>query len=880
MDESLWVEPNRTRPNKRGRRHGSPVWTRQRPRARRPVTAPALALGLAALALWSGNPTGVALAADAAKAIKIGVLYREGGTGTRVMSGVEEAANIHNATPSRLTVEAEGHPYVNETAGTDELLKLLSDDSIALILGPTDSGVFVNVAQREEYRQRLEGESGGATGLKPIVSPLVTAIEGNKEQDWRFRTNVDVETRTWTAADFLIRAGYRNIGILYRANEFGKRAQDSFKKQLAIPDENYIALPYGNGEELRDQSRKILERRPGAVGVFGHRHELQMVRRNLDALNNGLFSYTPVLFGLVDARHLRLSDTYFLSLMGIDERARSGAPPAVEWDEVRGLAFDTTLLVLDVAKNIPGEPGSPGWAKAFRSRLYNRILGPPRVVPGSKTGMAFSDGKNVANPQVLLRDDTELQMAHAGHSWAEFWKLGDWIEIRQQRFGAAVWFNVALVALISLWLTMADIRRRQDVHTRFLYFRGPVLMLSAFNVLTAIGALVAAAETGLIRWDSIAGALGLAVGHRALLTTTLFETAQGRALGLGRFYERTLSAINKRLMLALYEGQNAAINYIAYTNSLPNMRDLLVNVYSFSQTGRDSQELVAALDTDIARAQGPLRKQEVCARRLLQTMTWKQLQADRIVPEDLEENALVDPNAILRVAVRYAFSGDASRRTMIRDRIEATLHELQEDNPAGFREVKEELDEAVAKAETERGRVYCRLRWLFIQWGFTLSRIRAAGLIPRNETFGVEPATAHGFERARPRLGPPQTVPTAEGDARGMENDHRQWARVDLNAPGLLIMGAADAEEERAVEVTVVNCSGGGAGLTAPTHALDGMPQPWGPTRLRITESASETFESEVVHTYTLGDAECIQIGVAWENPTAELCDRVRRLTR
>lgn len=671
---------------------------------------------------------------------RIGVVYHVGDTGNRILNGINSALSSYEEDGGRFNVELIEYPYLDETAGIDSIFKIFenSDEKdVHLILGPTDSGVFVNLEKRTEYAEKAS---------VPLVSSLVTSQEGNKAEDWRFRTNVDVEARSRAISDHLNHAGYQAVGVLYRNNEFGERAEQSFKSQFSQAEEDYLALPYQNEAQLRDQVRKIIERRPGAVGVFGRRHEVKFVKAQIAALNNGWFDYQPLIFSINDTRTLKLAETYFVSM--VEPNIQGDEASAEIWDEVRGLAHDTTLLVLSVANQIKSNPARGEWAAAFKKRLFSRMLGPPQPNPKFKTHMEFSDGKNMATPKVLtINVQNKEAVPVAGRGIKQMWKLGDWIEIRQRRYGLAIWFNIGLVIVIAFWLTMADIHRRQTFRTPRIYMCRSVLALLLFNIICATATLVVVAETGVIRWDNVLAALGVAVGYRAMLTTTIFETAQGRALGFGRLYERTLNSINQRIMLTLYEKQSAAINYVTHTNSVPNMRDLLVNIYSFAQDGADSRTLINELDAEIARASGPLKQQEVCARRLLQTMTWKQLQENRIIPEYIRQNEIIDPNTLLRDSVQYVMRHDDELKDKVKSCVNEALDRLMQDSQKNHDQAKSDLQAHLDKSQTERGRVYCRLRWLFTQWGFSLRRIKQKGLLP--DDYGMN---RHSLSRWSDRL--------------------------------------------------------------------------------------------------------------------------------
>jgi ABC-type branched-subunit amino acid transport system substrate-binding protein len=187
-------------------------------------------------------PPVVCAAADAAlPELRIGVVYRTGDTGNRILSGVNHALesylNKQGDKGVKFRVVIEKYPYLDEKGGEEKIKSIFKNEdnkSIHLILGPSDSGVFVKIAELSKDK---------TMDPAPVVSSLVTSQEGNSEGDWRFRTNVDTEARARAVSDYLNRVGYQAVGVLYRDNEFGKHAAETFKSQLSQSGEDYLALP-------------------------------------------------------------------------------------------------------------------------------------------------------------------------------------------------------------------------------------------------------------------------------------------------------------------------------------------------------------------------------------------------------------------------------------------------------------------------------------------------------------------------------------------------------------------------------------------------------------------------------------------------------------
>ncbi|MCP4658077.1 MAG: amino acid ABC transporter substrate-binding protein, partial [bacterium] len=269
------------------------------------VVIPAL-LSLCLL-LTAGSRT--AHAQDRARPIvpplTLGALYGNTPTGLRYLQGIKDAVAEH-AIGSQVTIVR--FPYANEAQGLDLLTEILTEKKADIVIGPTESGVFVNALKHGSELQKYE---------IPVISSLVTADIPHREFGWFFRTNSDVRRRSHAIFDFLNKYWVRSIALLYANTEFGRRAEEAFLRQLSSSQkERYLPLLYHSPPiEARNQIRQILATRPEAVGIIGEREDIRDIYESIERMNSWGDPYTPIFFTIVDVSLAggHLNNFYFVS---------------------------------------------------------------------------------------------------------------------------------------------------------------------------------------------------------------------------------------------------------------------------------------------------------------------------------------------------------------------------------------------------------------------------------------------------------------------------------------------------------------------------------------------------------------------------------------
>lgn len=704
-----------------------------------------------ALAIAVGSPLSAAQTAttpvpeDCDGPISIGVLYREGAEGTRVLDGTRTAFADYESRvePGRFCLRR--ILYADEASGFEVLRHVLATGEVQIVLGPTDSGVFLDAD-----RQREEIESYEI----PVISPLVTTEVPNHRDGWLFRTNVDVGRRTDRIYDLLRQRGYQSLAVVYTDTAFGRRAEEAFREQLSErQSESYLAIPFSSARDLRAGLRRVLEDRPGAVGMFALRHEIRDINRELRLMNASWSPFNPLLFTIIDARALAIDDLYFVSVapqetpaLAEHRQAADPEPRSTTVGEVEGLAYDTASFVLDVASDVAQREDTVAWRRAFRRRFAALLAGPTQH-EGTRTGMRFAAFENRAEPKVYTLSDGRTTAVPLGEPPSLGKRLQLWVQIRSRRFGYLPWVNLTLLLGVVAMVSLMDVRQWYEGRSRSFVVRPAFLLFLFFNLFTACALYVFLAETGRVLWSSSLGALTVAFAHTAILKTTVFQTPAGRAIGLSELYDGVVKFIQGRLMMAHYRSENAKIKFVAFTNTLQHLRSALEEIYRYAKTPERRQELLRRLDARIADESSILEQRKICAGELLRVMSWQQLVEQRLAPSDIPERQLIDPSTILKISADYCFERNAPPFAELESRVRGELAKLKQENKTAHAEAKQDLENTLRHAKTQRGRYDCYLNWLSIQHGFRIASLKREKLLPDNFEEQLEQLRPGGWQR-------------------------------------------------------------------------------------------------------------------------------------
>ncbi len=662
----------------------------------------------------------------AEKFIKIGVLYREASiTGQSQLGGLEAALRKYNTSQAHQICRVK-LPYFSEKHGYEILKNIIVIDEktkpesrIDLVFGPTDSGIMQNAARNhEQYRKaRL-----------PVISPIVaTAVEFTPDS-WLFTTNPDIGVRTSKIRTYLDRHGVDSIGILYQDNEYGLQAEKLFRGGISSivgdsdKDKHYQSIRFSSESDLTQEIDQLIADRPGAIGIFASRERVKDFVDKLGNQNHGFNPYSPLLFTTIDVRVLQENDLLFVSMKTNTDELKTKTEKD-EKDEVYALAYDTAWFVVDLIHSLgPISPDRKKWANQFQDGFVGLMSGSANR--GPKTGTFFYMGKNLASPSIYAYEsgalinmsDERLTM------WGPFAETWRYLANLVRRYGYLPALNILLVALLVFWATRRDLSQWNEEKTPGKQTKQALRRLVLFNIFVALLVYLFMVISGAISWGALTAAFAVGLGYPALLKSTFGKTQYGRTIGVSEYYEDYLRQLHDDLMVAKYHEKKATVDVIAMTNTLPKMRDTLLNIYSYNSPKR-VEELTSQLDKDLKEAQGSLKKRLVYANRLRLHLDWNELKSLKLVPHIANEDDLIGPDDILDVSVEYLWASELKTSSDLESDFNAYVSQLEKVSPERAKELRDEIQGWLELSLSERGRLRCYLRALFMRDQFEIGKI-------------------------------------------------------------------------------------------------------------------------------------------------------------
>lgn len=644
--------------------------------------------------------------------IHIAVLYREGTTGQQHWQGAREA---WEAAPNHAEFHLYPVPYDDEGKGLRTLLDLRrkgwQGQPIDLVLGPTDSGVFID-ARAWELQEQIETRTEITV---PVISSLVVATVPQNQDSWFFRTNVDVERRANAIHDVLGKRLVNSATVLYEDTEFGMRAEQAFKKEFALgaPAANYHSIPFASDEEARSAAREVLKTRPECVGIFARRPIVASVCQHLRDQKTDLLSYEPLLFSVLDLRVIleKLPDIYFVSVTrpepAAGEPVEGDAPGAVAEapGDTRALSYDTTAIVLAAAGT------RDGWSPTRFRTAFASVLQGGTSTPGSKTGMDFADYTNTSSPLVYHHQGAgQLEYLYAGDELSPLEQLSFKSGLVLRRYG----YKPALILLFlvgaSMFLNFRDIRRWFGGSTLKILLNRWFLVFAVFNVAVVLGLYVYLSESGYIHYDSFTSALLIVLAPAGFMKTNWFENGEGTSIGPRAAYNKVLAWINSQITVDMYQDRARQEHVLVWFNSLPFLETRLRELYAKDRPPEKSELLLQQLVLGLEQAETKERKLRFCASRLLTRLSWKDLIAIGCVPpryEDPEsaEDPLSDLEAIVKRMLDNRIGSDDVDQYIRKRLLTAASHLVSV------------YESKLGEADNERGRLFKQLRFLILQFG-------------------------------------------------------------------------------------------------------------------------------------------------------------------
>jgi len=648
--------------------------------------------------------------------IRIGVLFIDTPTGNRHWRGVKDAYDNH---PFADRITLKPLSYINENQGLDLLLNLIrdtSDTAVAIVLGPTESDIFVRAFDRQEELSPYS---------VPVISGLVTANVANDKDGWFFRTNVDVTRRVHAISDFLYKHWIRSVAVIYATTEFGKRAELAFENYLKIRRpgqvDRYISLAYETPPNPRVQLDEILDNRPEAVGFFGEREDIEHIYPLLQAMNQGVMPYDPLFFTILDTRNSAdsIANIYFVSVTMPES---SAVISAEKCDDVKALGFDTAALIFDELQKLkPSGSMTPEERRRFRdqfAKLLNRS-GPHK---NTKTKMSFNNFANSTWEQVFHMKQGGLERIEIATTFGWFKKVGHKIMLVKAIYGWLPIICVAILLLIAITISSMDVAGMYTGSKVKFYKSWVFYLFMGAHFIVGVSLYIFFAENGTIRYSNILAAAIIGLAPFTLLRTTFFETHKGQAISLEPLYKKVLAVLDRMIMRSRYKALQARINIIAYHNSQNRMIKILKDHYAKHRIATESARLLEEFDKELKNEPSYFNRRRICAYRLLKIYGWSGVKADGLAPRNADDDDPEDPQKkVWELAKKYA--GDPDKVKTIDNTITKLMKELKDTKAKRYRELEDFRKYELKNVIATDGEVNVNIRFLFTLFGYDEKRL-------------------------------------------------------------------------------------------------------------------------------------------------------------
>ena len=680
---------------------------------------------------------------------KIGILYSSSPTGKRFRNGINEAIATYSQESINI-FKTYDFPYDNETEGLEILRSLLKisdskknqENKVDIILGPTDSGVFERALEQCKELEKAK---------IPVISSRVAANIAHQEGGWFFRTDINVQRRAQVIGDVLNKYWIRSIAILYEETDFGKRAEQAFRQELqGMKKKHYLPLSYSSTEKAQSQIQKILEQRPEAVGFFGDERTIALFNSSLKKENTGWSRYLPLTFSIAfsmgDTRSIQDNlyprDHYVVSAVDITKHN--------DFDDVNALAVDTTILILGeldaLAESEKFEYDDPSWRQSFRNHfeaiLYgNRGSKRDNSQVQSITRLSFKKCENNTPLNVFKVSQGVTRSILPGKTITITEKIGHKLALTWNRFGFPIVFNILLVFIVVLLISIADIRRWYTGKWLLLFKSVHFGLLFITNLTIALVIYFFLGETGHIRYDSYFAAFILSLTPSAIFRTTFFrirrsisksDTSESKAIGLAAYYDFFLLWVYDHLTLKPFLKHPIFFNVIAYNKSAYDMKCLLEDTYQ-GISNRDHRIRMRARMEEVLKKSdsGPGTRRSL-ARLLIQKPGWDELEKIHFVPKWFEldkidlNNPPPDPEEMVSEAARYCLQNPGKKK-IIEKRIQDELKKLP---PERRKALEIEHEKEKSEMRTPKTIMEVKITFLFHLHGYDPDFLKTIGCFP------------------------------------------------------------------------------------------------------------------------------------------------------
>jgi len=669
---------------------------------------------------------------------RIGIIRKNSETGRRFKKGIEDAL-AQKEISDTMTLVADVS-YNLEKEGVEKLVELAESGEVDIILGPTESGVYVRAFQEE--RDRI------VKSKVPVISSQVTTHVKHEIGSWFFRTNVNIERRAESMFYFLNKHWITSMTVVFADTTFAMNAENAFRgaledtrRLMALPI-SYEAYHFDNNNVPKDFGTailEILEKRPEAIGIFSEREKIGPFIRCLKERDWKAQAYNPIFFSVLDGRVIDLEneDFYFTSVTKSSNRER---------DDVYSLAYDTTMLAGRIIRVLPDVPSGKPSAEQFRNH-FEAVLSDMAPTPvleekGSEAPSSATEAADKTSPQKI---DTALDLAfkikahtasmtgigftkHENNTelWIYKWerdipehqdktvstgffaRLMKKVVLLHSRHGFATWLNFLLLLSVVSFVSTRDIRKQWGGKVPFLLISWHYWVFLAFNMTVTLGLFIWLGESGAIQYDTVSTTLIMAVTPMAVIRTTIFETRAGTAIGLGEMYDQFVEWVFENIAQKRKVASRKIVNIVAFSNTYNQMERELESHWR-QLKGAEQKRIKHRFETSVDKEIRWHEKRKVAARHLTYYMSWNQLCRGKLVRAEWRKKKnllMIDPEEVVKETARI-ISGESELATALDNAINGAWLKKSEGHRETLKDTYAEyMDDNLSNEERVESKIY------------------------------------------------------------------------------------------------------------------------------------------------------------------------------
>lgn len=637
--------------------------------------------------------------------IKVQILYNAKSSGLRYRNGI---MNVLKDKKYELTATA----YVGNVEGEKLLEESMDTTKYDVILGPTESEVFSRVLERNNVKD----------SYVTVVSGTATAKIGNDPKGYFFRLNLDAKQRVEAMWNYLDKYWISTIAVFYENTEFGRNAERAFKE--LIPDKIDKGLYYSVSfdiepldEDLRDEIDKIINERPELVGLFCERDYVEKIYKNFKCINSTGMSYNPMFFSVIDIVKSaeNLNDFYFPSLKKYEDFTLVNS---VEYDEVYTLG-QTTALVLNKAIENCGNNFSfhdESDYIHFRNQIV-KLLSHNEPIDTTNINSGYLGLENQQFPQIYKIKNNIINVENNYKNLNWFQQFVHKVKLIGSIFKNYIILNIIIILFITYFLSKAEIRKSFPKKHIKIHKTLEFYIFMFFHVILILCLYIYLAEARHIKYTDTLMVILISLTPTAFLKTTIFETSQGKSIGLERIYKQFTDYLDDMIMNSRYTNIEALVNIIAYNNSENTMRRALTRVYKNNRSVERSTKLIQVLDESLGNEHDYLNRRRLAAKFLIRLFDRHQLKAEGFVPFSWDYDKPLNPLTLLRFMAKHCSENDDLMKK-VEVQYNILLDNVKTKNEESCMEILSAHNKELSIIMAKKAEMLVMLRFIVIMDGF------------------------------------------------------------------------------------------------------------------------------------------------------------------